>query len=304
MRLREIQGLDHTESLEDLVANGLLITARTDEEFLEMFGMVEMIAKCQELSVDRGSIARFFVSVGHALYVNRQGSECSVQYGQNIQFPIAKQEHLPTPTVSAVGSCVSVTDADKNDNPDDPGPSHEPQHKRPVELTVHATTIAPQVICTFEEREVQTDLDCDVQLPVICSNCHVPQLERDAALYIDYVHLAMPPVSVGLQSDSDIVHRPSKDSNCTYTVGRPSQGEPFIDSSSHVSELGSLGDMDIDDGRPPTHIVPMDLHSDSDAVLWSADDTHHTYTVSSPMPGESRITCSSQCPDSNRHVHG
>ncbi|KAG2108263.1 uncharacterized protein F5147DRAFT_773847 [Suillus discolor] len=68
MRFREIQGLDHDEPLENLVSNGILLTARSTDEFLEIFGMAEMIATCQELLVECGAMARFFTVAGHALY--------------------------------------------------------------------------------------------------------------------------------------------------------------------------------------------------------------------------------------------
>jgi len=84
MRFRELQGLDFKDPLDDLVANGLLMTARNEEEFLEIFGMVEMISTCQELLVDRGAMAQFFMVAGKALYTSRQGTRCVVEYGQTL----------------------------------------------------------------------------------------------------------------------------------------------------------------------------------------------------------------------------
>ncbi|KAG1758633.1 hypothetical protein EV702DRAFT_1053790, partial [Suillus placidus] len=94
MRLREIQGLDHTESLEAFMENGLLVTARSKEEFFEIFGMVEMMVKCQDLLIDRGQMATFFSAVGQHLYISRQGSECSLEYGQDIGLSIEHQPQL------------------------------------------------------------------------------------------------------------------------------------------------------------------------------------------------------------------
>lgn len=85
MRFREIQGLDHDDPLDNLVANGLLVTAKSSEEYLEIFGMAEMMATCQELSADRGAMSRFFTAAGRALYVSRTGKECVVEYGQTVQ---------------------------------------------------------------------------------------------------------------------------------------------------------------------------------------------------------------------------
>ncbi|KAG1718052.1 uncharacterized protein EDB91DRAFT_1090353 [Suillus paluster] len=100
MRMREIQGLDHNDSLENLLENGLLMTARTKEEFFEVFGMVEMMTKCQSISIDRGEMAKFFSGVGHYLYMSRQGSECSLEYGLDIGLSIEHQSHLDLSKIS------------------------------------------------------------------------------------------------------------------------------------------------------------------------------------------------------------
>ncbi|KAG2090478.1 uncharacterized protein F5147DRAFT_780286 [Suillus discolor] len=98
MQLREIQGLNHTESWENLMENGLLIMARSYDESLEIFGMVEMMIKCQDLWVDRGGMAWFFTTAGQALYTSRHGAECTVEYGQEFPFSIATQEQFETLT--------------------------------------------------------------------------------------------------------------------------------------------------------------------------------------------------------------
>ncbi|KAG2057312.1 hypothetical protein BDR06DRAFT_1005324 [Suillus hirtellus] len=63
MQFREIQGLDYSEPLESLVANGLLVTAKSQDEFLEIFAMGEMMATCQDLSVDHECVVEY----GHTL---------------------------------------------------------------------------------------------------------------------------------------------------------------------------------------------------------------------------------------------
>ncbi|KIK31807.1 hypothetical protein CY34DRAFT_111232, partial [Suillus luteus UH-Slu-Lm8-n1] len=54
MRFREIQGLAHDDPLDDLVLRGYLIAAKNTDEFLELFGMAELMFKCQDL-LGRGS---------------------------------------------------------------------------------------------------------------------------------------------------------------------------------------------------------------------------------------------------------
>lgn len=104
MRLREIQGLDHNESLENFMENGLLITARGPEEFYEIFGMAEMMTKCQDLCIDRGQMAQFFSAIGHHLYITRQGTECKLEYGQNIPLAIEHQPRLDLSITSPLGT--------------------------------------------------------------------------------------------------------------------------------------------------------------------------------------------------------
>jgi hypothetical protein len=84
MRFREIQGLDHNDPLDNLVSNGLLVTARSTDEYLEIFGMVEMMATCQEIFKDRASVSQFFTAAGRILYTLRKGRTCVVQYGQTL----------------------------------------------------------------------------------------------------------------------------------------------------------------------------------------------------------------------------
>ncbi|KAG1736623.1 uncharacterized protein EDB91DRAFT_1083293 [Suillus paluster] len=68
--------------LEDFIANGLLVTARSTDKFLELFGMAEMMNRCQELLVDCGAMARFFTTAGKALYISQKGRDFVVQYDE------------------------------------------------------------------------------------------------------------------------------------------------------------------------------------------------------------------------------
>ncbi|KAG1720987.1 uncharacterized protein EDB91DRAFT_1256743 [Suillus paluster] len=224
MRLREIQGFDHTESLDDLVTNGVLITARSHAEFLEIYGMAEMMAKCQDLLVDRGSMARFFSVVGHALYTTCQGSECSVEYGQDFVFSIGQPEHLHALTSSRNGSrvqCGAPTDVEKQDHPSDSGPKDEPQHGLAVDIKVDLTHVAPQDMRSFEEREVQTDLDIRDEPRVIHSNSHAPEPGRQADMIVDNLRPSMHQIPIDLQSNSALVRRPDEHDHRTYAVCSP-----------------------------------------------------------------------------------
>ncbi|KAG1859402.1 hypothetical protein C8R48DRAFT_673946 [Suillus tomentosus] len=85
LSLVALVGLNDNDPSDNLVANGLLVTAKSSEEYLEIFGMAEMMATCHELSADRGAMSRFFTAAGRALYVSRTGKECVVEYGQPVQ---------------------------------------------------------------------------------------------------------------------------------------------------------------------------------------------------------------------------
>jgi hypothetical protein len=304
MRFREIQGFDHSDPLDDLIAHGLLITARNKEEFFEIFGMAEMMVKCQEISVDRGSMARFFVAVGHALYTTRQGSECSVEYGHNIVFTLAQEEQHQALTLSQNGMCVCCRKSvgmDMKDNPSDHGPIHAKQPGCSVDYKVDPSHIASEEIRSLADREVQTDLyirsreDREVQTDlhirdacqVIHSDSDGSELGLHAALYIDDVHPAMQPVSMDHQADSDIVAQ-HHDGHGTNTVGCQSDSKSFIYTSSHVSEAGRHAEIIIGESQPSMDIVAVavDLQSESHLVLHSDGDGICTSTVGS-IPGES-----------------
>jgi hypothetical protein len=299
MRLREIQGFDHTESLENLVADGVLLLLDSPD-FLEIFGMAEMMAKCQDLLFDRGSMSRFFIAVGQALYKTRQGSEfCSVEYGKNIALSITQ------PTSSRNSSCVhfgAPTDVDKKDRPFVFGQKHEPIHEQGFHIKVDSTHIAPQDMRSFEEREVQTDLDIQDEIRVIHSNSRVPEPGLQADLDIDEVHPSLHLVPMDLQSDSAVVLRPDEDDHCTYTVGCTMQGESFIHSNIHVPELGHQADLNIEVAHSSLHSVPMDLQSDSAVVLQPDEDDDGTYIVDCPMQGESFIHSNGDIPELGRHA--
>ncbi|KAG1840039.1 hypothetical protein F4604DRAFT_1940315 [Suillus subluteus] len=117
MRFREIQGLDDNEPLEDFVANGLLIRARSTDEFLELFGMAEMMNRCQELFVDRGAMARFFTTAGKALYISKEGRDCVVQYDEEYGADAAVLQDI-TPRVRQATDIHSQDDRDVDDSSD------------------------------------------------------------------------------------------------------------------------------------------------------------------------------------------
>ncbi|KAG2083494.1 hypothetical protein BD769DRAFT_1390943, partial [Suillus cothurnatus] len=105
MRFREIQGLDHNDPLDNLVSNGLLVTARSTDEYLEIFGMVEMMATCQEIFKDRASVSQFFTAAGRILYTLRKGRTCVVQYGQTLgsMDELDVNMHVDSNTAVSVG---------------------------------------------------------------------------------------------------------------------------------------------------------------------------------------------------------
>ncbi|KAG1835948.1 hypothetical protein F4604DRAFT_1943918 [Suillus subluteus] len=84
MRFREIQRRHHYDPLDDLASNGFLVTVQNTDEYLEIFGMVEMMDTCSKLSKDRSSMARFFTAAGRALYRSRQGKICVVEYDDSL----------------------------------------------------------------------------------------------------------------------------------------------------------------------------------------------------------------------------
>ena len=271
MRFREIQGFNHSDPLDDLISNGLLITARSNEEFLEVFGMAEMMVKCQELLVDRGSMARFFIAVGHALYTTRHDAQCLVEYGHDIAISFGPQE--PHKTLSlTLSRHGEPTVMDQTHNPSDPELKHKPTR-------------------SFEEREVQTDLETRDELRVVHSDSHVPELGLHAALYIKDGHPAMQQVSIDDQSDSDRVLQADQDRHCTYTVGCQIEGPSLSYYSSHVPDARHQADIIIVDGQPLGNMVPVpiDLQSDYDVVPLPDDDGLCTSTVGSSIQGESLI---------------
>jgi hypothetical protein len=99
MRFREIQGLDYTDSLDTLFNDGLLVSTSTHNEFLEIFGMTEMIATCRKILDDRGAMSQFYTTVGRAIYERREGMICKVAYGMDIA-PVEEQEILNGTLVS------------------------------------------------------------------------------------------------------------------------------------------------------------------------------------------------------------
>jgi hypothetical protein len=105
MRFREIQGLDYTDSLDRLVFRGLVIDAANQEEFLEIYGMAEMMATCEAIVVDRGAMAQFFTNAGRAIYEKRMGKGSLVKDGLALE-PCEDRETLTISMVSASPSAV------------------------------------------------------------------------------------------------------------------------------------------------------------------------------------------------------
>jgi hypothetical protein len=102
MRFREIQGLDYTDSLETLFNDGLLVTASSQDEFLEIYGMTEMISTCRAVLDDRGAMSQFYTNVGRAIYERREGKICKVAYG----LDLAPGEDRETLTGSMVSPSI------------------------------------------------------------------------------------------------------------------------------------------------------------------------------------------------------
>ncbi|KAG1816610.1 hypothetical protein EV424DRAFT_1348130 [Suillus variegatus] len=208
MRFREIQGLDHNESLENLVENGLLITARSYDEFLEIFGMAEMMMKCQDLLVDRGGMARFFTAAGHALHTSRQGKECLVEYGQDFPLPITTQEQFETLTSGESGSYVYCgirrRDTDVHQIPSYSGPRKCPTLRQNTPTNSGHTHVCSEDMRSFADCEVQTDDVClfmEVHAPY--SLCDASQQDNgDTHMYHNYEH--QPPKDVPLYTECEV----------------------------------------------------------------------------------------------------
>lgn len=188
MFFRELQGLDYHETLKNLVCNSLLITARSHEEFCDIFDMVEMMAKCQELLVDRGGMAHFFTAIGHGLYTSRQGSECSVKYGQNF-LSLIKPMRLFAECKVQIETCDVLTMLDSQDYLLNAGPRHE------VNIHIHNDhqTISLEDLRSFMECKVQTE-DCHVLMKVDAHD-HSPDAETqhkvDIQIYDDHPHISL-----------------------------------------------------------------------------------------------------------------
>ncbi|KAG1786395.1 uncharacterized protein HD556DRAFT_1449772 [Suillus plorans] len=218
MRFREIQGLDHNETLENLMENGLLITARNQEEFCEIFGMVEMMAKCQELSVDRGGMARFFTAVGRGLYTSHQGSKCSVEYGQHFPSSFAYMRSFVECEVQTEDCDILIT-VDAHDHSPDSGPRYEAD----IQSCNDHPHISSDDVCSFVECEVQTE-DCDVPMKM-----DGPQNEVDIQIHDDHTHLSEEDVRSFVE--------------CEVQTDLDTQGESQTIHSNHPSDQGYPADL-------------------------------------------------------------
>ncbi|KAG2063552.1 hypothetical protein BDR04DRAFT_1163562 [Suillus decipiens] len=126
MRFREIQGLHDNDPLDEIFSNGSLLTARNSDEFLEIFGMTEMMNVCDELGVDRSAMTRFFTAVGRTLYESQSGKLCIVEYGQRLlsshtmensrKFRIPRDVNL-IDTKETSKAFAIPTDIDTKENP-------------------------------------------------------------------------------------------------------------------------------------------------------------------------------------------
>lgn len=182
MRFREIQGLAHDDPLDGLVLQANLISARNTEEFLELFGMAELMFRCQNLPVCRGKMARFFRIAGHALYVSREEVTCIVQYGRVLASMKEQEQVIPFTSHIQVYPCISeaLSMQDANSNC---------EIRAAVSIGVQCD---PNVECNISlpgtrpmsDHEVQTDQDildlmsvdanveCSVELPGSRSMSH------------------------------------------------------------------------------------------------------------------------------------
>ncbi|KAG1784506.1 uncharacterized protein HD556DRAFT_1451705 [Suillus plorans] len=154
MRFREIQGLDHDDPLDKLVDSGLLVTARNVDEYLEIFGMVEMMATCKELLVDRAAMAQFFITAGRALYKSHSGKECVVEYGNDLG-PINPIETLE---ISRINGKAHIEDCGDSQNV-------HMDSLPPIVVTV-GVQCEPIIECTLSLPSIRSLLDHGVQTDI------------------------------------------------------------------------------------------------------------------------------------------
>ncbi|KAG2045543.1 hypothetical protein BDR06DRAFT_1015540 [Suillus hirtellus] len=186
MRFREIQGLNHDEPLENLVSNGLLLTAQNTDEFLEIFGMAEMMATCQELLVDRGAMARFFTVAGHALYTSCKGKDCVVEYGQTLgirkQIADAVRRDIDTHPATRIMVAVGIQYENIVEIPSLPRSHAMPDHGGPTDicpqdhLTISNSSDIEQV--TMNDPSNIYDSRSSAPAHIMCDNPNLPHTEE------------------------------------------------------------------------------------------------------------------------------
>jgi hypothetical protein len=276
MRFREIQGLDHTESLENLIENGHLVTAKSYDEFLEIFGMVEMIIKCQDLLVDRGGMARFFIAAGQALYTSRQGAECSVEYGQEFPVSISTQAEFETITSGDSGMYVycGVRRRDHGAQHDSSRavPEGDPEFLGDNYASNGHIHTCPQNVRSLVERETQTDDTCvpmEVHSHKPLSDDH-QQHHGDSTIHQHHSHITRTDIhsymECEVQTDLDI-----------------GGAAHIIRSIDPVFKLYLLVRVDIQHISPVMDVVSMELELRPEVVLNPDDSFNLTCTVGNPM---------------------
>lgn len=276
MRFREIQGLDHNESLENLVENGLLITARSYDEFLEIFGMAEMMMKCQDLLVDRGGMARFFTAAGHALHTSRQGKECLVEYGQDFPLPITTQEQFETLTSGESGSYVYCgirrRDTDVHQIPSYSGPRKCPTLRQNTPTNSGHTHVCSEDMGSFADCEVQTDDVClfmEVHAPY--SLCDASQQDNgDTHMYHNYEH--QPPKDVPLYTECEV----QTDLDIEYET-------QMINPVHLASDSNLQSHLDVQSLSPFMDFGAIELESNNVLELHHGEQSNVTHAVGNPI---------------------
>jgi hypothetical protein len=178
MRFREIQGLAHDDPLDDLVLRGYLISAKNTDEFLELFGMAELLFKCQDLLVCRRKMSQFFMVVGRALYVSREEISCVVEYGRD--HALMQEQVIPFTSHSHI--CDQIADALSNQDT-----NSNCEIRAAVSIGVQCVPNAECTIqlpgsCSMSDHEVQTDHDMQDSMAVDDNNvkCSVELLHNRA----------------------------------------------------------------------------------------------------------------------------
>ncbi|KAG2045545.1 hypothetical protein BDR06DRAFT_1015538 [Suillus hirtellus] len=258
MRFREIQGLNHDEPLENLVSNGLLLTAQNTDEFLEIFGMAEMMATCQELLVDRGAMARFFTVAGHALYTSCKGKDCVVEYGQTLgirkQIADAVRRDIDTHPATRIMVAVGIQYENIVEIPSLPRSHAMPDHGGPTDicpqdhLTISNSSDIEQV--TMNDPSNIYDSRSSAPAHIMCDNPNLPYTEESPHedYMVDYDFELTPEVDAHHSGDESriptLLIEPSR---------TPETCVSHISSDTHVSSLICVTNPSENDHEPIDH---------------------------------------------------